>query len=858
MSRFLRLSLLVTGLILIIACGITANTPPANTIAQAPPLTLAVQAQPNTYTTVGQTINYTYLVSNTGTSRLEGQVTISDNKMIVVACQNVNEVGNTNGNFDVGESVTCRGGYSITQADINNGSMTNTSTATIGGQISNTVNTTIQVQLNKVLTVTVSAAPSTYNQAGQVITYNYSITNTGAATLGPAQFVVKDDRIPTPTNCGADTTTLATNQSITCSANYTVTQSDLTANAIVNNVSASGAGAGTIQSASTSVTNTNIATPTPNIARGSTVQHNVTKGDWMLQIARCYGANYKALKNANPQVTNPNIIFPTNRVTVPNVGSEGPIYGPPCMKFHKVVSGDSWQSIANQYNADMDILIAANPNKSVTVGTELKVPLNSKQSGTPYPGITVSPTVTATVTATPTITGTPTVTFTPSPTGRPPIPLNFPAGSPSTVTQQGNIGTPDRIRYVFNGTAGQTLSVRLTVPSNDVQLAITGPNNTVLKQLDLNPVWTGTLLANGEQTIELVSTQGASSKTYTLEATLTTPKAASPTEQAADINPGSGSSNPSYLSAFNGQLYFQADGGNNAGPELWRYDPQNKAVMVKDINPGSTGSDPAYLKPYTTGMFYFGANGDSAGNELWRFNGTDPGRVLDLFTGPEGSNPKYLAEYKGLLYFSARGSSDGKGTELYRFDPNTSQATLAADINAGPGNSDPSYLAEYKGLLYFSATTTNGGTELWKFDGTTPSLAADINPSLGNSNPSFMTVFGELLYFSANGGDGYGTELWRYDGTNPPVRVTDINAGGADAAPTYLTVYKGALYFSAIGDSSGFELWKFDGTNASRITDINPTGNSFPSYLAVYGEDLYFQANANNNTGTELWKYRAP
>jgi ELWxxDGT repeat protein len=834
MSRFLRLSLLVTALILMIACGVSATTPPSNTILGQPSVvSLAVQPQAATYDTVGQVVSYAYVVTNTGTAPLTGPVTIADDKMTVL-CPELTTIGNQNGNLDGAESITCAAGYTITQADINAGSVTNTATASVGGLNSNTVSTTIRVEENRVLTLSVSASPTTYSAAGQNITYSYTITNTGAQTLGPAQFIVRDDRIPNPINCGDATTTLATNQTVMCTAIYSITTADAAVSQITNTASASGAGAGTIQPASVTITNTNVVspgtTPSSSYARGSTVQHNVVDGEWLLQISRCYGADFTAVRNANPQIIDPHWIYPANRVTVPNVGSVGTIWGPPCIKFYTVVAGDTWQSIANAHNADIEVLMEANRTVTLAAGQVVKVPLNSRQSGTTIPPPTATPV-------------------------REPIRLNFPAGSP-TVIQSGTIGTPDTIRYVFNGTTGQILTVRLNVSTNDVSLAVYGPDGTALKPLDLTNSWSGTLTANGDHFIDLVSTLGSTNKSYTLEVTLTTPAPASPVERVADINPGSGDSNPSHLAVFNGQLYFQANANDGAGAELWRYDQGLNAVSrVADINQGDGGSEPAFLTPFND-MLYFRANGnDGAGIELWRFNGSATGRVTDQNSGMGDFNPMYLTVFNGALYFSANGN-DGAGIELWRYDGTVS--TRVTDINPDAGDSSPAYMEVFNNELYFSATSNDGaGTELWKFDGTTPTRVADINEGVGNSSPAFLAVFNNALYFSANANDGAGTELWRFDGTTAG-RAADINPGAADSVPTYLTVFNNALYFSANGDSAGFELWRFDGTNASRVADINPAGNANPAYLTVYNNELYFQANGNDGAGAELWKFKGP
>jgi hypothetical protein len=63
--------------------------------------------------------------------------------------------------------------------------------------------------------------------------------NSGTAPLGPAQFIVNDQRFPSPINCGSNTTTLAPNQSVSCSAVYVTTQADIAAGQIVSSATAS-------------------------------------------------------------------------------------------------------------------------------------------------------------------------------------------------------------------------------------------------------------------------------------------------------------------------------------------------------------------------------------------------------------------------------------------------------------------------------------------------------------------------------------------------------------------------------------------------------------------------------------------
>jgi len=113
-----------------------------------------------------------------------------------------------------------------------------------------------------------------------------------------------------------------------------------------------------------------------NLTPGTTIQHQVVSGEWLWQIARCYGADPKQviLHNSLP---NPAYITPGITITVPNIGADGrTIYGPPCVGTHTVQSGETWASIASLYNASVIVLQDVNPG-SLSLGRVLKVPLNS-------------------------------------------------------------------------------------------------------------------------------------------------------------------------------------------------------------------------------------------------------------------------------------------------------------------------------------------------------------------------------------------------------------------------------------------------------------------------------------------------
>jgi LysM repeat protein len=336
------------------------------------------------YNTVGQIVRFKYIikmVKNDINDATPPNVTISG---IAASCPPINTISNLNERFDPGEVLECTGDYILTQADLDKGSVTNVVTATVYTVSSSPVTTTVPTVRAKALTLTKTANPTTYSSSKQVITFTYTLTNSGATQLGPDQFTVTEtgvnNNVAFP--CGNPGSTLAPGAALTCTATYTVSDADMTAASISMSATATGGGATLAQPLQSILPKGTPVTATPGAASGTTIQHKVSDGEWLWQIARCYGADPAKTVAANPQLSNPAQLKAGMTVNVPNPGSVGTQNKPPCVIKHLVQSGDTWSSIAQKYNVDLGFLQRVNAN-TLTVGKEVKVPLYT--AGLNYP-----------------------------------------------------------------------------------------------------------------------------------------------------------------------------------------------------------------------------------------------------------------------------------------------------------------------------------------------------------------------------------------------------------------------------------------------------------------------------------------
>ncbi|MFD6056374.1 CshA/CshB family fibrillar adhesin-related protein, partial [Agromyces sp. NPDC060279] len=213
-----------------------------------PAIDLEKSASPSTIAQPGETVTYTFHVTNTG------NVTLNDPSITETAFSGTGEpleISCPAGPLAPGASADCVASYVVTQADVDAGRIDNTATATAtapAGQdapVSDASSATATIPPSPGLTIEKTADVEQYSEAGQIITYQFDVTNSGNVTLSDVAVADVDftgSGELSEISCPADT--LGGGESMTCTATYTVTQDDVDSGGIDNAATASGTPAG--------------------------------------------------------------------------------------------------------------------------------------------------------------------------------------------------------------------------------------------------------------------------------------------------------------------------------------------------------------------------------------------------------------------------------------------------------------------------------------------------------------------------------------------------------------------------------------------------------------------------------------
>ncbi|HVN15352.1 MAG TPA: sortase, partial [Anaerolineales bacterium] len=310
-------------------------------------LNITKSANPTTYSTVGTVINYSYTVTNNGTSTLSPTFTVADDKVPPI-CTAPATLAPT-------ESFTCAAAHTITQADLDAGSITNNVSATAkdadGDTVtSNTATKIVTATQSPSLNLTKSVTSGNpYDTVGGSVGYSYVVKNDGNVTL-TSPFAVSDNKV---TVTCPPTASLAPNATITCTAAYTVTQNDLDVGSVTNTASATGYFGTTLITSSTASQTVNA---TQN--KGLTLVKSITSGNPYTAAGDTINYSYLLTNNGNVTLTGNgagNVFTVTDDKTTVTCPATPTSLAPgdtvTCTSTYTVVAGDLGSSVVNHATA---------------------------------------------------------------------------------------------------------------------------------------------------------------------------------------------------------------------------------------------------------------------------------------------------------------------------------------------------------------------------------------------------------------------------------------------------------------------------------------------------------------------------
>ena len=220
---------------------VTVGETPAVTIDKTVSAPTKAAGRLATATDAGDTVTYTLTVTNTGNVSL-APVLVTDQKLGLsgVACDGT-------GRLAPGASATCTFTHPLTQADIDAGTVDNTAsvqgTSPSGAVVSDQDSATVTIAPTNAITLVKSASAvhdldGNGADAGDTVSYDFTVTNTGTTTLAPV--TIDDDLLGLDgLTCVA---TLAPGATATCAAPqpHALTQAEVDSGSLTNVATATG------------------------------------------------------------------------------------------------------------------------------------------------------------------------------------------------------------------------------------------------------------------------------------------------------------------------------------------------------------------------------------------------------------------------------------------------------------------------------------------------------------------------------------------------------------------------------------------------------------------------------------------
>jgi ELWxxDGT repeat protein len=274
------------------------------------------------------------------------------------------------------------------------------------------------------------------------------------------------------------------------------------------------------------------------------------------------------------------------------------------------------------------------------------------------------------------------------------------------------------------------------------------------------------------------------------------------THLVKDVLPGNRTSDAADFTYANGTVFFSAE-GQSFRRTLWRTDGTASGTHPVMRSNGAPVYYPSYLTNFDGSLFFSAGTSTGGALKLTRSDGTPAGTKPVVPNGPGAYN---LRKAGGTLFFAGQ---DSHGTELWGSDGTAAGTRLIKDIDTNDpdwGGSYPNELTDVGGRVFFEAHDRTHGFELWRSDGTPAgtALVRDIRPGTSESRVDCLTAVGQTLFFKAYNDSSNRDDLWRSDGTAAGTTRVKPNLDCTDGT---LRNVAGTLFFSAF-DNRGVELWK--------------------------------------------------
>ncbi|HVA30485.1 MAG TPA: DUF11 domain-containing protein [Gaiellaceae bacterium] len=203
-------------------------------LTQHPAIHIVKSSNATGSTKVGDVVAFSFAVTNTG------DVTITS-FVVTDPLPGLSAIGCPVSSLAVGASTACTATYTVKQSDVDAGVLANKAvvdgTTESAGPVTDDDTLTKPLAQSPDIGIVKSADKTGFAADGVLVTYTYTVTNSGNVTLDPVNVT---DPMPGLSALNCTATKLLPGKSLTCTATYTTTQADVDSGKVENTGTASG------------------------------------------------------------------------------------------------------------------------------------------------------------------------------------------------------------------------------------------------------------------------------------------------------------------------------------------------------------------------------------------------------------------------------------------------------------------------------------------------------------------------------------------------------------------------------------------------------------------------------------------